>query len=450
VKLFNFLDGTRRARIDTKYVGQESDHHYMIIELATQQFVKSLYAYMDHESGDVDKQGHKKLFREYLSIYPNGHLHPQTLEITMQTLENPIFYSRMCDTAVLVYTQGKYKDVDEVLQSLLFRYPVYYGKPEPDRWNEEKAKRVLPYMRITQMIDNAKRHPYALGSIVRCAVNGDTRNVKEIGVLHTWGVNFESDTTADFKEMVGIEDDGSRKFKAKGEDAYRERVEQTLDNVFRAMCLLIEQAKTINEQPIKMVVLRFPSLGLDTYLKGLDPSGTDGKKTEMGVECRTIFMNALNLKTHEWIHKKNDQGARFYKEFGVQVYICDKTDANYELIYGDKHVVHRPDLLTISQGDVADRVMTIIVNESNPHSFIGNGGILDQTIDGQLVAGAPDSNDNSKFYCDASLHAYVIASRFKPTPYSPQGLAKGGGNAHTSFTRAHQNKTMYRALCAQC
>jgi hypothetical protein len=424
---------------DTLYTMRRYEKKYsMKKEYAIVFMAVILWKHIDWNGQSSDQKRRLKLFDEYLAIYDtygdNGHgyLHPSTRAIAMQTLDDPTLYTRMCDTAVLVYTHGTYKDEDEVRRSLLFRYPVYYGRPDPTKWNNDVANRVLLHMRTPWMIDATRPHPYALGSIVRCAVNKDMRNVKEIGVLHTWGVDFESIDTDDFKQMISRGDDGRYGFKDLFDRSYGDRVDQTLDNVFQAMIELVNKAGTINTKPIKEIMLRFPSLGLDTHLKAFGENGTNGRDTHMGKLCRSIFIDRLNEKTKEWVDK--------YNGYVVRVFACDRSNETYEMIIGDKHIAYLDDLLDIQPRDVATGVMTIIVNESNPHSFISNGGMRDPTISGHVVGGA-----YGKFFCDASLHAYVIASRFTPTPYPRQ--VHSGGNAHTSLTRAHQNKAMYKALC---
>jgi hypothetical protein len=65
------------------------------------------------------------------------------------------------------------------------------------------------------------------------------------------------------------------------------------------------------------------------------------------------------------------------------VYFCDLTPVIYNLLPSNTVVKYKNDLLKITNTDPD----VIIVNAWDSHSFIGNGGSLDNTIDGMIGAG---------------------------------------------------------------
>jgi hypothetical protein len=63
------------------------------------------------------------------------------------------------------------------------------------------------------------------------------------------------------------------------------------------------------------------------------------------------------------------------------------TKDNFLLMGQQTDIEYQQDLLKVEMSDMSDNVLTIIVNAWDSHSFIGNGGSRDNSIDGKIVAG---------------------------------------------------------------
>ena len=285
-------------------------------------------------------------FNNVLSIYSfRFFAFKRTEELVRQTLFRDDYYNKMKESCVWVAASTPaYKK--QIVESLIHRFPVYMGKKLVEGWvNIPNMLKHFPY--LENETDATNQIIYTMGSLIPCYEKGSD-NIRLIGMLHTWGVNFEKDESPDYKKMVhdGVVDHA----------LYRKRVREMFATIFKA------SSKFRFTGPYE---IRIPALGLGAYLAGLK-NGAEKNK------CKTIFMEELlDAST-----KLNDSNAT--------VYFCDLDRNNYDLLpSSNTTVMYKNNLLTITNTDPD----VIIVNAWDSHSFIGNGGSHDYTIDGMIGAG---------------------------------------------------------------
>jgi hypothetical protein len=267
----------------------------------------------------------------------------RTEELVRQTLFRDDYYNKMKESCVWVAASTPaYKK--QIVESLIHRFPVYMGEKLLSWVTIPTMLKHFPYLRNDT--DATNQIIYTLGSLIPC-YEKESDKIRLIGMLHTWGINFEKNTSPDYKKMVynSIVD----------VDKYRQRVREMFATIFKASRKLHFSGR---------YELRIPALGLGAYLSGL-------KNEEEKNKCKNIFMEELLYAST----KMND--------VNCTVYFCDLTPVIYNLLPSNTVVKYKNDLLKITNTDPD----VIIVNAWDSHSFIGNGGSLDNTIDGMIGAG---------------------------------------------------------------
>ena len=267
----------------------------------------------------------------------------RTEEIVRQTLFRDDYYNKMKESCVWVAASTP-KNKKQIVESLIHRFPVYMGQKLLSWMNSATMLKHFPYLRNES--DATYHIIYTMGSFVPSYEKGSDK-IRLIGMLHTWGVNFEKNTSPDYKKMVrdGVVDI----------DKYRQRVRDMFATIFKASRKLRFSGR---------YEIRIPALGLGAYLSGLTDEAEKNK-------CKNIFMEELLAAST----KMNDGNGT--------VYFCDLNRDNYSRLPSNTIVKYKNDLLKITNTDPG----VIIVNAWDSHSFIGNGGSHDRTIDGMIGAG---------------------------------------------------------------
>jgi len=189
----------------------------------------------------------------------------RTEELVRQTLFRDDYYNRMKESCVWVAASTP-KNKKQIVESLIHRFPVYMGKKLLSWMNSATMLKHFPYLRNES--DATNDIIYTLGSLVPSYEKGSDK-IRLIGMLHTWGVNFEKDESPDYKKMVH-----DHKVDV---DAYRQRVRDMFATIFKASRKLRFSGR---------YELRIPALGLGAYLSGL-------KSEEEKNKCKNIFMEEL-------------------------------------------------------------------------------------------------------------------------------------------------------------
>jgi len=238
-------------------------------------------------------------------------------------------------------------DPETVRRSVQLRYPVYYGRPEWLNFRKEVVSEVLGYD-----VAEAETVPHH----IRYAIMGrafTTDPSQTLYVIHLWGVNLETNITDDYKTFVK---DGRLDVAA-----YR----RTTGCMAR---MALEGAREAARQTKQGATLRVPAVGAGQFLNALT-------NPEDRQAARYALIEALA------------DAATLFPEVNVDFvdYSSAFTQLVAQLPAAPFNFAHVP------QGDLfAPRFPSgrtlVLVNPWDPKAFIGNGGSVDPTPDGFMVA----------------------------------------------------------------
>lgn len=280
------------------------------------------------------------VLEEMLSIYTYPFLSDASKEACVLAIKK-----HLPEKTFLIRSNPKASDA-EIKTSLLYRYPVYYGKPIYSAFKSEEVERIMGIS-----LGGVRLFPNARYGI--CGPLATT--AKEVGplwALHVWGVNLESPDTQDYKT-----------FGLHGMPWYRGRCNELYNTVVKAGAEVCRRTGAL-------VQIRIPMIGQGQFLK---------MAGEHENECRMVHMISLH---HAWKkHRVN----------GLSLVICDYSDVMpsefREQLASQRettaYVSVEKDLFDVKKGPHT----TLLVNAWDPLSFIGNGGLNDSTLDGFFVAG---------------------------------------------------------------
>lgn len=275
---------------------------------------------------------------EALAIYPDQFLSDEAEEACRQAISQGLH-----SQTFLIKANPEASDA-AIKTSLLYRYPVYYGKPIFDAFDKGKTEKLLEYS-----MGGVKLVPQARYGI--CGPLATTRvDLGPLWALHVWGINLETTKTDDF-----------RAWSAKGFDLgwYRARCTELYRSVFRAAAEVVERTG-------RLVEIRMPLISQGQFLKAAG---------DMADACREIHYEEMGKNWGKLAAN------------GVSWTICD---------FGDQIPAEWRKQLEVQARTRIDRDLfdvrpakhvTLLVNAWDPMSFVGNGGLGDRTIDGFLVAG---------------------------------------------------------------
>ena len=238
-----------------------------------------------------------------------------------------------------------------IRESLIYRYPVYMGKPMKDMYNAKRVEAILGY----NPNDIGGKYPikdseYAIvGPAILHPSVEKLLNQKEIWICHVWGPNLESRKTLDYKKYVTYD-------VALLTPEYERRTQ-------RAFKLICESAKNI-----KSTIIRMPAIGLGSFLRECPE---EDRKEAMDI----FFMAAFTQSN----------------KYNIRIDICILDTTIYATAQNHPGSLIRylkEDLFDLTGYPIELRKFLLLVNAWDPMSFIGNGGSMDSTIDGFLVSGA--------------------------------------------------------------
>jgi hypothetical protein len=163
---------------------------------------------------------------------------------------------------------------------------------------------------------------------------------------HVWGLNFESRSTAAYNKL------GQQLL-----PAFEADVQQYYDRVFELIANAAQRELLGGGER----TVRVPMFGLGQFLNALDAE-------------RSSIVRAA------WA-----RGFRALADSGVTAVLCAPAHIIPNQLRGFAAIDNLFDVMQLQPN-------TMLVNAWDSHSFIGNGGALDQTIDGQYVAQATSYN----------------------------------------------------------
>jgi hypothetical protein len=235
--------------------------------------------------------------------------------------------------------------VRAVQRSLMYRYPVYFGRPQRDLYDISELRRVLDYT------------PELAPSSTRYAVVGQAFiGRREIRVAHTWGVNLETQDTADYKAMV-------QRGRITQRGAYRHAVRTSI----RAAVLGCVMSHTR-----KNTVIRMPALGLGVFMNAVQP--------EERLFAAQTFVDAVHSA---WLKLPDRQHVRI--ELALHTALPEGVEWPDDVVQDTAAPWNN--LFHIRSQHWRRNTMVCMVNAWDNAAFIGNGMTRDHTIDGWLVAG---------------------------------------------------------------
>jgi len=326
-------------------------------------------------------------------------------------------YKQLRDAMRLVIfeTDEKYDAVD-VRQSLINRYPVYYGDAMPTMYDPAKVSSLMGYTPDD-----------SINPLLKYAVAGPAwmRNMQKIWLVHTWGVNLEDEDTDDYKHFVYGAKDSETKYGAKDSASkhpkkhpkagrlkrkrYRRAVHRMIKGIFEAVLS--------SEYPGDIIV-NIPLMGLGAYLRALE-------RDEDCEFCRSSFfieltkaMTVPRYKNKIWLRvaiydhyqsaetRKLSQLSQVMVETQADLFhlpIASKmgltTQVFHQTNFGHqtKYKVRAPHRRQHSEVPP----LQCLVNAWDSRSWIGNGGSKDHTIDGMMVS---STGDGSKLPNTSYLH----------------------------------------------
>ena len=252
---------------------------------------------------------------------------------------------------------------EAVRRSVWNRYPVYFGAAKRRMYRDSAVKKLLGYdpsSRSDMTVDQNIRYTVAGLARVRNVV--PIRNqITFVGVIHAWGINFETPKTYDYRKFV---DSATGKLRRQ---AYLHELQELIELIYRS----------IPRNP-KMTLLRIPRLGMGAYLSAL---GEEDSRF-----AQATFDKVL---------------AACARRFRIQTDLCEYERTKSEV---------RNKYLTLPKGGnlfgpilprllATGKAYCTLVNAWDSRSFIGNGGSRDPTVDGQMVAatGAGSALPNTSY-----------------------------------------------------
>jgi hypothetical protein len=334
--------------------------------------------------------------RNVLSIYTNDFYgdpdHQAYVEHVFKTIHTNSLAPR---TRVFIPSTQK-GTTTQLIRALKYRIPVYYGQTREDLFSWEKVNHHLGYTKEhipnnLKIISDTRFLISGPAKIMPLSPNEDS---VEVIISHIWGVNLESDTTADYHTLVAHEP--SWNF-----DKYYDRQVE----LFR---LIIQSSVfTMNNEGRSGVDIQMPLIGAGCFLRALS-TNDQGK-------CLVQIIRALFTVVNEIPHSVRLTLCVFNpNEFSNWLVpaLQNKAAANPHFVVATGS----------SYGNVMNNVpdpkktgrTSVVINAWDTHSFIGNGGNGDPSVDGMIVANA--GNYNNHFRNTSLLHNVA----FNPHLLQPQ------------------------------
>jgi len=254
--------------------------------------------------------------------------------------------------------------LEEALPSLLYRYPVYYGKPQTAFYSQARLRRLFDPAKI-KSVNPSIRYVWG-GPVVLCDKSRNPES-QDTYVLHTWGVNLESQTTDDYATYVNKRDG---------------RLKRGLyTKTTKAMVKHILDASMTAKNTATVAHVVMPQVGLGAFLRAL----THFEDQEF---AKNVLVNLLEdmvpaypaLRVHYCVYASGEDGTQ-----RPNTKVNPKPNLTVWHGNGKKRDNHG-DMFHVL--NALSKVKVLIgVNAWDPKSFVGNGMVRDPTIDGMMVAG---------------------------------------------------------------
>lgn len=278
---------------------------------------------------------------------------------------------------------GNSTDEDIIKNTLLHRVPVYYGQPMRDLYDSSALPEVLGVDPGTIL---PAKNPVRLAIAGLVPVFDDKNNYTEkglMGAIHTYGLNFESKQTSDYKRLVN--GDGMLK-----EEEVTENAKEMYRMIYAAAAKLAEKAN------VPKAKIRIPLIGLGAYLEALN----NDQRQAVATKYAEAF---IDVHSHAPEYHSRVSETHFYVKYSsvpsfkeAQQTFVDKVStaklADVRIIDGS--MFKQGEGISTSGKYILDgEDLLVLVNAWDTGSFIGNGGKEDLSVDGFFVSG----NNNPDF-----------------------------------------------------
>jgi hypothetical protein len=310
-----------------------------------------------------------------------------------------------------------YTDINNILKSLIYRYPVYFREPMYDYFNNKEINDTLGYtIKNIEEIDDICRY----GILGKCYKN----DYSTFWMYHVWGINLENVKTTDYKiyynKIINKYNDS--------ENSYYYMYRKIINSVYKA-------AESLLNKNDKTIHIKFPLVGMHSlteiqdiiikrniidkllrliYDKFIVENNNKKILFTLSINVNYDLLNnfGITYDSHDYI---NYRGNRYYEfnNFLVEVKkintFSDEDNRKKRNIYPvlDWRILYNIESLiniiiwnsySNFENNFADNNLydtskinkehtLMLVNEWNSKSFIGNGLKHDDTINGFSVAG---------------------------------------------------------------
>ncbi len=267
---------------------------------------------------------------------------------------------------------SKQLDPTQVKTHLALRHPIHINGP-----NYENVHHTLLFQELglvqSEIVDNESVN-MRYGVLAQTPISQSNTNInhKHVWVLHAWGVNLESKDSTDAQYVFG-----TGRFSVV-------RYMSILRKLFDIMEIACQH---VHDTTKREVVLRVTKLGFGAWLTMMP--------IRYHVSMREKYDHMLlNMaQRHEWLQIRHPLYPT-HECFG-----CGDGNSKYWEVYEQNHdPFGKPRNVTDSEYvPLPKNAELVIVNAWDDRSFIGNGGSIDNSLDGWIVAGGSPGFPVSEF-----------------------------------------------------
>lgn len=289
-----------------------------------------------------------------------------------------------------------------LMKAIHNRTPVYYGRDMSDEsspmFNWQRVQDVFGYTRddILQDAHAISETRYAIAGPILVMPSGTSARGSEPSramrshMVHVWGVNLESPTTADYKALIDdILTNNCEKFYSRQLELYRLVVSSSLHMARLNDCNAID--------------IQMPIIGSGCFLKSLEPKEKHN--------CMKNIVNGIIRVSRE-----------LPDHVRLKICIYNPAELQDSFVTTFRAEAQRNPRFSVGEGSVDGNVLnnvpesrdgnlSVVVNAWDTRSLIGNGGNMDYSVDGFAVANA--GGYNTQFRNTSYLHNAIFNPHFK-------------------------------------
>lgn len=310
-----------------------------------------------------------KLMKELYTFGFFQKTHCERLEAFSKSSE----YTEQCEKTFVISSSRTILEKVELYKHIMIRSPIYFGEHKKSLFNESKLEEIFGYsLEEVDKVDNVK--PYAICGPIHFLTQSKVE--LDVAVLHTWGVNFEKKNTKDYQTLV---DTSTGIIKV---EKYRERIYEMFRLIVNGSLNSYSQSKA--KESGGQLVIRCPLIGTGAFLTALHP---EYKKVAF-----QLFADGLRNIVIPLLEGNIFKLMIFEKTHPLIPFISDLIEGgnpSFQVCIGPKD----GNLMDVFTTEIPENHI-VVVNAWDNKAFIGNGGFIDRTIDGFIVADAGGFNSH--------------------------------------------------------